>query len=82
MVILCCLLLRCSYPSNDSFVGLDNWTISTEAGSYPLFLNAYVAGTDVKLKDSGEGFNATRADTDYVAIHLGVVTGDDGLVFC
>ena len=34
-------------PTNDGFVGLDSWTIPTEAGSYTVFLNAYDAGTEV-----------------------------------
>ncbi|GAB5381935.1 MAG: spondin domain-containing protein [Aliiglaciecola sp.] len=33
-------------PSNDGFVGLDNWTIPTEAGTYTIYLNAYDAGTE------------------------------------
>jgi hypothetical protein len=57
-------------PSNDGFIGLDNWKIPTEAGTYTVFLNAYDAGTEVNSKaagtmpgpaDGGEGFNATRA---------------------
>jgi hypothetical protein len=57
-------------PSNDGFIGLDNWKIPTEAGTYTVFLNAYDAGTEVNSKaagtmpgpaDGGEDFNATRA---------------------
>jgi len=33
-------------PSNDGFVGLDSWTIPTEAGTYTIMLNAYDAGTE------------------------------------
>ncbi len=33
-------------PTNDGFVGLDNWSIPTEAGSYTVYLNAYDAGTE------------------------------------
>lgn len=33
-------------PSNDGFVGLDNWTIPTEAGTYTVYLNAYDAGSE------------------------------------
>jgi hypothetical protein len=29
--------------------------------------------------DGGEGFNAMRSDTGYVAMHPGVVSADDGL---
>ncbi len=34
-------------PTNDGFVGLDSWTIPSEAGSYTVYLNAYDAGTEV-----------------------------------
>ncbi|MBU2878809.1 MULTISPECIES: spondin domain-containing protein [Alteromonadaceae] len=33
-------------PSNDGFVGLDNWPIPSEAGTYTFYLNAYDAGTE------------------------------------
>lgn len=33
-------------PSNDGFVGLDGWSIPTEAGTYTIMLNAYDAGTE------------------------------------
>ncbi|GAA6182905.1 spondin domain-containing protein [Aliiglaciecola sp. NS0011-25] len=33
-------------PSNDGFVGLDNWSIPSEAGTYTFYLNAYDAGTE------------------------------------
>ena len=33
-------------PSNDGFIGLDNWTIPTEAGTYTVYVNAYDAGTE------------------------------------
>lgn len=33
-------------PSNDGFVGLDNWQIPSEAGTYTFYLNAYDAGTE------------------------------------
>ncbi|MGY8899363.1 MAG: spondin domain-containing protein [Paraglaciecola sp.] len=43
-------------PSNDGFVGLDNWEIPTEAGTYTVLLNAYDAGTEAndELRGSGE----------------------------
>jgi len=34
-------------PTNDGFVGLDSWSIPTEAGTYTVFLNGYDAGTEV-----------------------------------
>ncbi|MBR9727548.1 spondin domain-containing protein [Shewanella intestini] len=33
-------------PTNDAFVGLDNWVIPTEAGTYTIYVNAYDAGTE------------------------------------
>lgn len=33
-------------PTNDGFVGLDSWTIPTQAGTYEIYLNAYDAGTE------------------------------------
>jgi hypothetical protein len=33
-------------PSNDGFVGLSDWKIPEEAGTYTVFLNAYDAGTE------------------------------------
>ncbi len=34
-------------PTNDGFVGLDSWSIPTDAGTYTVYLNAYDAGTEV-----------------------------------
>jgi hypothetical protein len=42
-------------PTNDGFVGLDNWTIPTEAGTYTLYLNAYDAGTEANDELRGSG---------------------------
>lgn len=42
-------------PSNDGFIGLDNWTIPTEAGTYTVFLNAYDAGTEANDELVGGG---------------------------
>ncbi|MCC2606868.1 spondin domain-containing protein [Planctobacterium marinum] len=42
-------------PTNDAFVGLDNWTIPTEAGTYTLYLNAYDAGTEANDEIRGSG---------------------------
>lgn len=33
-------------PTNDGFIGLNGWTIPTEAGTYSIYLNAYDAGTE------------------------------------
>ncbi len=42
-------------PSNDGFVGLDNWAIPTEAGTYTIYLNAYDAGTEANDELRGSG---------------------------
>lgn len=42
-------------PSNDGFVGLDNWPIPSEAGTYTLYLNAYDAGTEANDELRGSG---------------------------
>ena len=42
-------------PTNDGFIGLDNWTIPTEAGTYTVFLNAYDAGTEANDEVRGGG---------------------------
>ena len=33
-------------PTNDGFVGLNSWTIPSEAGTYTIYLNGYDAGTE------------------------------------
>ncbi len=42
-------------PTNDGFVGLDNWTIPEEAGTYTVYLNAYDAGTEANDEIRGSG---------------------------
>ena len=42
-------------PSNDGFIGLDNWTIPTEAGTYTVYVNAYDAGTEANDELRGSG---------------------------
>ncbi|WP_395339700.1 spondin domain-containing protein [Ningiella sp. W23] len=42
-------------PTNDGFVGLDNWAIPTEAGTYTVYLNAYDAGTEANDELRGGG---------------------------
>lgn len=76
--------------SNDAFSGLNAWDLSqlavgdnwtTTAGVYDAGseVNSEAGGTIPGPADSGEGFNAMRNDTGYVAMHPGVVTSDDGL---
>lgn len=42
-------------PTNDGFIGLDNWTIPTEAGTYTVYLSAYDAGTEANDELRGSG---------------------------
>lgn len=46
-------------PTNDGFVGLDNWSIPTEAGTYTVYLNAYDAGTEANDELRGGGAPGT-----------------------
>lgn len=48
-------------PTNDGFVGLNAWTIPTEAGTYHVYLNAYDAGTEAnnELVLEGSGMPGT-----------------------
>lgn len=42
-------------PTNDGFIGLDNWTIPETAGIYTVYLNAYDAGTEANDEIRGSG---------------------------
>lgn len=42
-------------PTNDGFIGLDNWQIPTEPGTYTVYLNAYDAGTEANDEIRGSG---------------------------
>ena len=76
--------------TNDAITGLDSQSIGTldvgQSASY--LLPAYDAGTEFNSENAGsipgpaaggEGFNATRDDSDLIRIHPGVVSGQDGL---
>ncbi|WP_042150397.1 MULTISPECIES: spondin domain-containing protein [unclassified Pseudoalteromonas] len=76
--------------TNDGFSGLNAIDVSAlEVGSQLNFkTGAYDSGTEVNNEasgtipgpaDMGEGFNAARDDVDFVAVHPGVVSSDDGL---
>lgn len=76
--------------TNDAFSGLDALDLSTFSvgDTWTATAGVYDAGTEVNSEaagtmpgpaDGGEGFNATRTDTGYIAMHPGVVSGDDGL---
>ena len=76
--------------TNDAFTGLTGVDISTLAidDSKSWNLNVYDAGTEANSEtagtipgpaDGGTGFDEARNDVDFVAIHAGVVSQDDGL---
>lgn len=64
-------------PSNDGFIGLDNWTIPTEAGTYTVFLNAYDAGTEANDEIVGGGAPGTPGMPAPPFLNLG--TGGSGV---
>lgn len=76
--------------TNDAFTGLDNIDLAElEVGaSWSKMVMAYDAGTEANSEmqstipgpaAGGNGFDAARDDVDFVAMHPGVVTKDDGL---
>jgi len=74
--------------TNDGFIGLDDVDISALAMGESLILHArvYDAGTEANTEaatdvpgQGGEGMNAARDDRDFIAVHPGVVSMDDGL---
>ena len=76
--------------TNDAFGGLNGQPLSELAvGQSVTFLApAYDAGTEANSESAatvpgpaagGEGFNAVRDDSDFVRIHPGVISGQDGL---
>lgn len=48
-------------PTNDAFLGLNNWTIPTEAGTYTIDVNAYDSGTEANNEIVGGGAANTPA---------------------
>lgn len=76
--------------TNDAFSGLNRIDLSLLAvnASLNYRVAVYDAGTEGNFElsgtipgpaDGGEGFNEVRDDVDYVAMHPGVVSVDDGL---
>ena len=76
--------------TNDAFSGLNAVDISNlalgESMTYNTFVydagtegNSEMAGTIPGPADGGEAFNQARDDVDFVAMHPGVVSMDDGL---
>ena len=53
-------------------MNMDVWDSGTEA-------NSETAATIPGPAGGGEGFNATRDDSDTVSFHSGVISQDDGL---
>ena len=76
-------------PTNDGFIGLNNWKVPTEAGTYTININAYDAGTEANTEiitdipaDPGShaGTGATGMTTTvegYVHIHRGNIGDSD-----
>jgi hypothetical protein len=77
--------------TNDAFAGVDCVdVVSLKKGeTMMLTLPTYDAGTESNSETGasipgpaggGEGFNASRDDRDFVSVHSGVLTQDDGLI--
>jgi hypothetical protein len=75
--------------TNDAFTGTTAYALGDMAvgDSLRLYTHVYDAGTEANTETAtslpefagGEGYNAARDDVDFVSIHHGVVTADDGL---
>ncbi len=74
--------------TNDGFIGLDDVDISELAIGESVVLHArvYDAGTEANSEaatdlpgQGGEGMNAARDDRDFIVVHPGIVSQDDGL---
>ena len=77
--------------TNDAFTGASLIDVTNlQAGdSLTLRANVYDAGTEGNTEaqgtipgpaDGGEGYNAIRDDINFVTVHPGVITQDDGLI--
>lgn len=76
--------------TNDAFTGVnaqsmaalavgDTWTTYGRVYDSGTEANSEAAGTIPGPADGGAGFDAARDDVDYVALHPGVVSSEDGL---
>lgn len=76
--------------TNDAFTGINAMSLANlgVGESISLLTSSYDAGTENNSElmntipgpaAGGEGFNVNRDDVDFVAMHAGVVTADDGL---
>ena len=81
-------LLTMLVNTNDGFAGLKNIDLNqlAKGDTLSLYANVYDAGTEDNSEasddvpgQSGEGFNAARNDRNFVSVHPGVVSQDDGL---
>jgi len=86
----CISVLAMLVNTNDAFAGVDCADVSAlkKGESIMLTLPSYDAGTEANSENGssipgpaggGEGFNALRDDRDFVSVHSGAVTKDDGL---
>lgn len=77
--------------TNDAFTGINALAIENLAvnESISVFTSSYDAGTEKNSElmatipgpaAGGEGFNSARDDVDFVAMHAGIVSQDDGLM--
>jgi hypothetical protein len=76
-------------PTNDGFIGLNNWKVPTEAGTYTININAYDAGTEANTElitdipadpgaHAGTGATGMTATVEgYVHIHRGNIGDSD-----
>ncbi len=74
--------------SNDGFAALDSIDLAAMAvGQQAVYYgHAFDAGTEANSETAatlpgqgGEGFNVDRDDRDWVAVHAGIISQDDGL---
>ncbi len=76
--------------TNDAFAGVTGTSLNNLAVGQSVTLSApaYDAGTEANTEDAGsvpgpaaggQGFDAARNDRDFVVVHPGVVSAEDGL---
>ncbi|MFD2178459.1 spondin domain-containing protein [Veronia pacifica] len=79
-------------PSNDGFIGVNQWKIPSRSGTYKVYLNGYDAGTEAndelkssipnppflegKLGDNGSGVETNNTNTN-IHIHPGNLGGQN-----
>ena len=75
--------------TNDGFVGINCVNVSQMKvnDKKVAYLTTYDAGTEANTETKetvagleGEGFNSNRDDKDFISVHAGVITKDDGLL--